>query len=329
LVSAVSEAGALGSFGAGYLPPEAIRTAIREIRARTTRPFGVNLFVPDPGVRPPNEADIETAGAVLDPVRRELHLSGAPKIGPPPDFEAQLAVVKEERVPVFSFTFGLLEPGIVSELHDLGIAVLGSATTVEEARLLESTGIDAVVAQGAEAGGHRGTFAGPPERGLIGTLALVPQVVDAVQVPVVAAGGIMDGRGVVAALALGASAVQLGTAFLAAPESGAHPLHKKATLSRAGSDATRLTRAFSGKMARAFSNRLITEIEKAGAILPYPYQASLTGEIRQAALRQERPEFAAMLVGQGAPLAVGKPARELVRDLVRDAERVASVLCAA
>ncbi|HXN41925.1 MAG TPA: nitronate monooxygenase, partial [Myxococcaceae bacterium] len=251
---------------------------------------------------------------------------GAPKLGPPPDFAAQLAVVMEERVPVFSFTFGSLDAAIVRELQGLNMAVLGSATTAEEARLLEAAGVDAIVAQGAEAGGHRGTFAGAAEQALIGTMALVPQLVDSVRVPIVAAGGIMDGRGVVAAIALGAAAVQLGTAFLASPESGAPPLHKKAMLARYNTDPTRLTRAYSGKLVRGFSNRFMADVEKAGAILPYPYQNSLTGEIRQAAARQERMDFASMWAGQGAPLAVAKPAAEIVRDLVTQAERVAAQL---
>jgi nitronate monooxygenase len=326
LVSAVSEAGALGSFGAGYLAPEVIRAAIRDIRGRTSRPFAVNLFVPDLGSRPPSDAEVQAASAALEPIRRELQLSGALKLGPQPDFAAQLAVVMEERVPVFSFTFGSLGAAIIRELNGLNIAVLGSATTAEEARLLEAAGVDAIVAQGAEAGGHRGTFAGASEHALIGTMALVPQLVDSVRVPVVAAGGIMDGRGVVAAIALGAAAVQLGTAFLASPESGAPALHKKAMLARYSVDPTRLTRAYSGKLVRGFSNRFMTDVEKAGAILPYPYQNSLTAEIRRAAVRQERPDLASMWAGQGAPLAVAKPAGEIVRDLISQAELVAARL---
>ena len=326
LVSAVCEAGGLGSLGAGYLKPEAIRAAIRDVRARTRRPFAVNLFIPDSSLHPPSDRDVDLANAALEPIRRELKLDRPVKVGSVPDFAAQLAVLKEERVSAFSFTFGSLDAAIVRELHDLGMAVLGTATTVEEARLLEAAGVDAVVAQGLEAGGHRGTFAAPFEQALIGTMALVPQVCDAVRVPVVAAGGIMDGRGVVAAIALGVAAVQLGTAFLATPESGAHTLHKRALLARYEADPTRLTAAVTGKPVRAFSNRLMTEIEKAGSVLPYPYQGSLTADVRQAALRQERPELAAMLAGQGAPLAVAKPAGQLLRDLVTEAEEVAARL---
>lgn len=326
LTVAVSEAGALGSFGAGYLSPEAIRAAIQDIRARTRRHFGINLFVPEPGRSAPPEAAVAAASAPLEPIRRELGLTAPSSAAPLPGFAAQLAVVKEERVPVFSFTFGALPADEVRSLHELGIAVLGTATTVQEARALEASGVDAVVAQGSEAGGHRGTFAAPPERSLIGTLALVPQIVDAVKVPVIAAGGIMDGRGLVAAFALGAAGVQMGTAFLACAESGAHPLQKQAVLTRREDDATRLTRAFSGRLARGFGNRFMVDVERAGAILPYPHQAALTSDIRQAAARQGRAEFLPMLAGQGAPLAVSKGAADLVRDLVQQAERVAKAL---
>jgi len=325
LVVAVSEAGALGSLAGGALAPEALATAIREVRRLTRRPFAVNLFVPD-AAPPPSEAEVAAAVAALDPIRRELGLGARPGPAPPPDFAGQLAVAREEKVGVLSFTFGELPPAEVRALQAAGTRVIGTATTAEEARRLEATGVDAVVAQGSEAGGHRGTFAGPPERALVGTMALVPQIVDAVRIPVVAAGGIMDGRGIVAAFALGASAVQMGTAFLACAESGAHPLHKEAVLRRRGEDATTLTRSFTGRLARGFANRFMVEIERAGAILPYPHQNQLTQDLRQAAAQQERPEFLSLWAGQGAPLAVEKGARELVEDLVAEAERVARSL---
>jgi len=321
LAVAVCEAGGLGSFGGGYLAPEALRTAIREIRARTKCPFAVNLLMPEPQ-KPPDEAAVQAANSALEPIRRELHLTTSSRPGSPPDFDALFGVVVEEKVPVFSYTFGALDEARVRALHRIGTIVMGSATTVEEARRLEATGVDAVVAQGAEAGGHRGAFAAPAERSLIGTISLVPQVVDVVRVPVVAAGGIMDGRGIVAAFALGAAAVQLGTAFLATPESGANALHKKALLARYNEDPTRLTRAFSGKLVRGFSNRFMDEVERAGAILPYPYQNLLTAEIRQEAVRQQRPEFASMWAGQGAPMASAKPAGELLRQLIAETEQV-------
>jgi nitronate monooxygenase len=234
--------------------------------------------------------------------------------------------VKEEGVAAFSFAFGALPAADVAELHARGTAVIGTATTPGEARELEATGVDAVVAQGAEAGGHRSTFAGPFDAGLVGTMALVPQVVDAVRLPVIAAGGIMDGRGIVAALALGAAGVQMGTAFLGCTESGTHPLHLEALFARRETDTTRLTRSYSGRPARGFANRFMVEVEKAGAILPYPYQNALTSDIRRAAAHEGRSDLMAMWAGQGAPLAVATSARQLVADLVAQAERVAGRL---
>jgi nitronate monooxygenase len=319
LVAAASSAGALGSFAGGYLSPEAIRSAIREIRRLTDRPFGVNLFVPEPGRRLPTDEEVARAQEALRPFRDELGIPAPALVPPPPPFEAQLSVVLEERVPVFSFTFGALLEADVRRLHERGSLVMGTATTPREAAELERCGVDAVVAQGSEAGGHRGTFAGPQEDGLIGTMALVPQVVDRVRLPVVAAGGIADGRGIVAALALGASAVQMGTAFLASAESGAHPRHKEAVLTRSDEDRTALTRAFTGRLARGVRNRFMVEMERRGAILPYPHQGLLTQDIRQASARAGRDDFLSLWAGQAAPLATGKSAREIVDGLVAQA----------
>jgi nitronate monooxygenase len=243
-------------------------------------------------------------------------------------------VAVEERVPVFSFTFGLLPADDLAALHGAGAFVMGTATTVREARALEAAGVDAVVAQGAEAGGHRGSFLGPGHA-LVGTLALVPQVVDAVSVPVVAAGGIMDGRGIAAALALGARAVSLGTAFLACPESGASPPYRRAVLAnglvpgprslreaelgRGDDDPTAVTRAFTGRAARGLRNRFLEEMADA-PVLPYPLQHALTADLRREAARAGKAELLSLWAGQGAPLARARPAAELVRDLAREAE---------
>ncbi len=322
LAAAVSSAGALGSWAGGYLAPEAIRAAMREIRRLTDRPFGVNLFVPEPARSPSTEEEVATASAALEPFRRELGLSAPERIAAPPRFEDQLEVVLEERVPVFSFTFGALAAESLRRLRERGIAVMGTATTPREAAELERAGVDAVVAQGAEAGGHRGSFGGPPETGLIGTLALVPQVVDRVRLPVVAAGGIMDGRGLAAVLALGAAAAQMGTAFLATPESGASPAYKEAVLAPGEEDRTALTRAFSGRLARGVRNRFMVEVERAGAILPYPDQNALTQDIRQAAARGRRAEMLSLWAGQAVPLATARGAREVVEATVAQAREV-------
>ncbi len=326
LVAAVSEAGGLGSFGAGYLPPEAIRELIRGARRLTSRPFGVNLFVPEPERDPPEPDEVARAQAALAPFRTEVGLAPAIAPAPPPPFREQLRVVLDDRVPVFSFTFGALSTEDVAALARNGAVVMGTATTVREARALEATGVHAVVAQGGEAGAHRGTFLGPPERALAGTLALVPQVVDAVSVPVVAAGGIMDGRGIAAVLALGAAGAALGTAFLACPESGASRAHKEALLARRDEDATVVTRAFSGKAARGIRNRFIDSMEGA-PVLPYPLQNSMTADLRREAARAGRADLLSLWAGQGAPMSRVRPAGDLLRDLVREAEAALGRLC--
>ncbi len=229
-------------------------------------------------------------------------------------------MVIEERVPVFSFTFGSLAPDLVGRLKENGTKVVGTATTVREGLRLEEDGVDVVVAQGSEAGGHRGTFLGDFGDALIGTMALVPQMVDALSVPVVAAGGIMDGRGLAAALVLGAGAAQMGTAFLACEESGAHPEFKRAVL-EATEDETEITRAFSGRAARGIKNRFMTEVgANEEALAPFPVQNALTRDIRAAAQKQDRPEFMSLWAGQASRLARRTKATDLVRETAEGAE---------
>ncbi len=238
------------------------------------------------------------------------------------DFGEQLEVILEERVPVFRFTFGSLAPALVGRLKEKGTKMIGTATTVREGLRLEEDGVDVVVAQGFEAGGHRGTFLGDPANAMIGTMALVPQMVDALSVPVVASGGIMDGRGLAAALALGAGAAQMGTAFLACEESGAHPEFKRAVL-EAAEDETAITRAFSGRAARGIKNRFLTEVgADEGGLAPFPVQNALTRDVRSAAQEQDRPEFMSLWAGQAVRLARRAPAADLVRETVEEAEAV-------
>ncbi len=322
LVAEVSRAGGLGSLACGYLPAAQLRAEVAEVRRVTDAPFGVNLFVPEPGGWPPGPEPLAAASAALARYRTELGLGPPGALAAPPDFEEQLAAVRELRPQVLSTTFGILPPARVAELRAAGMVVLGTATTPAEAQALEASGVDAVIAQGAEAGGHRGAFLAPGERSLIGTLALVPRVRDAVQIPVVAAGGIMDGRGIAACLALGADAVALGTAFLASDESGAPAKHKAALRQRAGEDATALTRAFSGKAARGLRNRFLSEQDGSAAVLPYPAQNQLTAGLRREAVKQGRFDLASLWAGQGAPLARGGPAAELFHQLVEQTEAV-------
>jgi nitronate monooxygenase len=321
LVAAVSERGGLGSLGGALLPAHGLRAQIRAVRAQTDAPFNVNLFAPlevgDPG------GSIERMQALLEPWRKRFGLE-TPK---PPSplrggFDDALAVVLEEKPPVFSFTFGIPPPEALDSLREAGIKVLGTATTVAEAQQLEDAGCDAIVAQGAEAGGHRGTFDSPFEAAMIGTVALVPLIADHVSCPVVAAGGIMDGRGVVATLALGAAAAQLGTAFLACEESAAPPPYKE-SLSHVRETDTTVTAAFTGRPLRAIRTRLIEEIEETGAkVPPFPLQAALLADLREAGTEQGELDVVARLAGQGVPLIRTGSAAEITDSLVAEAEVV-------
>lgn len=325
LAAAVSAAGALGSLGSAALAPDELARQARALREATDRPFGLNFFCH----RPPDldEADaarvLEQFGALYEELG--LDLPAAPLVPPVAFDEARLAVLLEIRPPVASFHFGLPEPAALEAIREAGCRVVSSATTVSEAEDLVRRGADAVIAQGAEAGGHRGSFLTTGDDGPVGTLALVPQVVDAVDVPVIAAGGIADGRGLAAALALGAAGAQVGTAFLACPEAAIHPLYRQAVLG-AQAEATMITRAFSGRPARALRNRVVEQA--GGQPLPFPAQLSLTGPLGAAAAERGSSDFLAMWAGQAAPLAREMPAAELVESIVGDARRVLTALAA-
>ena len=235
-------------------------------------------------------------------------------------FDRQLVAALESGASVFSFTFGELPASDLEAIKARNMFVVGTATTVAEALALEKSGVDAIVAQGSEAGGHRGTFRGDFSSGMVGGISLVPQIVDAVRIPVIASGGIMDGRGIVAALALGASAVQMGTAFLTCHEAGIPDAYKEAILT-AHEDQTRVTRAFSGRPARGIVNRFMTEIEfneGGDAILPFPLQNSLTRPLRTEAAKQGRTEFLSLWSGQGVRLARRQSASEFVARLAKE-----------
>lgn len=314
LVSAVTNAGGLGSIGAGYMPPEALAKAIEQTRALTTGPFAVNLFIPE-SYRVDDEA-INRANEQMAPYRRELNIElPAPPVDYARDFDAQLDVIIDARIPVFSFTFGRLTADQMGRLKQADIRVVGTATTIEEALVLEGDGVDAIVAQGADAGGHRGTFLAPVEQSMIGTFSLVPQMADAVSVPVIASGGIMDARGVRAALALGAQGVQMGSAFLVCEESGAKSAHKAALVSRRYPD-TALTRAFSGKAARGLRNRYIDDMVSTQDNLPdYPVQNAWTKDIRAAAAAADQADLMSLWAGQAFRLARSESVAELMARL--------------
>lgn len=321
LAAAVSNAGGLGSLGAGYWSPAQIRDAIREVRRRTDRPFAVNLFVPERTGAKATEDEIAAMNAHLNAYRAKLGIASDPAFSSfAPSFEDQVQVLLEEEVPVFSFTFGITSPEAMQAMKQRGIAIVGTATTVEEGIRLEAAGVDAIVAQGSEAGGHRGTFLGEAADALIGTMALVPQLADRVSVPVIASGGIMDGRGLAACLALGASAAQMGTAFLASPESGAHSAHKRLVLSSA-EDATAITVVYSGKAARGIRTDFMRDMSGyQGAIPDYPIQNALTRDIRQAAAQADDPSLMSLWAGQGLRLATEQAAADIVRRTVAEAQ---------
>jgi nitronate monooxygenase len=311
LVAAVCEAGGMGSVAAAYLSPGQIDRDLREVKSLTSRPFAVNLF--SPAADQPLRGDVAAVTALLAREHERLGLS-PPTLPPTPkeDFDAQLDSVLAHGVPILSFTFGLLPEPRMKQLRDRGIYTIGTATTVREAIALEQAGCDAVVVQGAEAGAHRGTFLGTAESSLIGTMALVPQAVDAVKIPVIASGGIMDGRGVVAAQALGAAAVQMGTAFLNCDEAATSATYRRA-LEHASEDQTVVTDVFSGRAARGIRNRFIDMMANANLTpLSYPWQNAFTRELRKAAASHEDAGLLSLWVGQGVRMMQTGSAAEIV-----------------
>jgi len=315
LVAAVSNAGGLGMLGAGYMSPDKLLATIAEIRTLTARPFGVNLFVMEPAPR--ERSGVDAMAQALAAYHAELGI-GAPALPASleENYHQQMDAVLSAGVPAFSFTFGVPTAQQMDALKAGGACVMGTATTVDEAVELERRGVDLVVAQGAEAGGHRGTFLGAAfEDAMIGTMALVPQVVDAVRLPVVAAGGIADRRGVRAARALGASAVSVGTAFLTTIESAVSDAYKLA-LTGSGGRVSGVTRVFSGRPARGVRNRYMDEMQAFEASAPaYPVTNALTRDMRQAASRQGRAEFLSLWAGQAAPLARNWSVAQLMEEL--------------
>lgn len=316
LVVAVSKAGALGSFGFNNTQPEGMLRDAEAVRAHTHLPFNVNLFVS----KQPGAVDTAAQRGALDAVAgyyQELGLPPPEPVRSPyaPDLAAQLRAVEEIRPAVFTFHLGDLPQERVRQIQALGTKVGGSATCVAEAVRLEALGVDFIIAQGAEAGGHRGSYLRNPYEAMTGTLALVRMIVRNVKTPVAAAGGIMDGAGIAAVLALGAQAAWLGTAFIPCPESGAERAHKESVLNLK-EDTTLVTEKFSGKPARAIANRFVREMhERAAPQLPFPAQNAITRKLRAASTKAGSPDFLAMYAGQAAPLSRALPAADLVAAL--------------
>jgi nitronate monooxygenase len=291
----------------------------------TARPFAINLWLAIPEQENRETSDTELAAA-RERVRPYYAALGAE---PPvvsravPSFERQVEALLEARPPVFSFVMGVPDAAILREVKRRGIRSIGTASTVDEARVLEAAGVDAVVASGSDAGGHRGSFLRPVENSLVGTFSLVPQVVSAIRIPVIAAGGIADGRGIAAALALGAEGVQIGTAFLACAESGASPAHRQ-RLGQPEARHTRLTRVFSGRHARGIDNELMRSLERDGEPLPFPLQNALTAPLRRAASAAGQSEWLALWAGQNAASARQGTATNLMHSLVEETDQVLS-----
>ena len=312
LALAVSRAGGLGALAAGGLAPDEIGPAVAAMRAATDAPFSVNLLMAPEAA--PDAAEIDRALERLKPWYAELGTS--PPAVPnrfAPAFDAQLEALIAAAPPVASFAFSVLSEGQVEALHRVGILVVGTATTVAEARAWAEAGADGICAQGFEAGGHRGHFLEGLENSLVGTLALVATIRATVDLPVIAAGGIMDGRGVAAVLALGASAAQMGIAFLLADEAVTSTPWRR-TVEAAGHDSTRLTRAFTGRHARGVENRFMRLMHGAQDEVPaYPVQNRLTQPLRAAATQADDPEMISLWAGQGVGLARPGRAEEQLR----------------
>ena len=316
-IAAVSNAGALGSFACSLLSPDVIRAQTAQIRALTSKSFCLNFFVLE--TPQPKPEEIARAVAWLKPMWSSLGWTELPTPAKwCEDFAAQFETLIELRPAVASFTFGILSAAQIQRLHDAGIFVIGTITHADEALAWQSRGADAVIASGTESGGHRGTFIGAQEDATLTTFELLPTIVSAVNIPVIAAGGIMDGADIKRALDGGAQAVQMGTAFLVADESGIQPAYKQRLLA-AGDHPTRLTRTFSGRYARGLVNRFMRELEAVEKDLPaYPVQNALTTPIRAEAAKRGDTELMSLWCGTGVARARPMPAAKLVETLLAE-----------
>jgi nitronate monooxygenase len=318
LVAAVSNAGGLGSWGGAYSTPQQILDTAKQLRALTGKPFAINLFAG--GYEPERHVDPAPMLDLLARVHGELGLP-PPVLPPNPrsPFADQVAAVIEARPAVFSFTFGVPGADALAGLRKAGILTCGTATTIEEGKALAAAGVDSIVAQGEEAGAHRGTFLGSFEASMMPMRALTHGLLRDVKIPVIASGGIMDGREIAEMLKAGAAAVQLGTAFLPCPECGTPAAHKAALLA-ARADTTVVTRVFSGRAARGLRNRFIDMVPEQ-AILPFRQQNDLTRPMRNEAAKKGVADYLSLWAGRGVTRVRQMPAAELVQTLVEEMTR--------
>ena len=327
LAATVSNMGGVGGYGAYTCTPEEIVTLDAELKKATDKPYNINLWVSDTDAPPgtiPGGA-LQTARALFQPYFDELGIA-------PPDkplsftsrFENQVEAILHTRPPVFSFMFGLPSAAILEQCRRLGIVTVGAATTLDEAVALEAAGVDLIIASGFEAGGHRPSWLAPSEQSLTGTFVLLQQIREKVRTPVIAAGGIATGKGIAAALALGADAVQIGTAFLACEESNATDIHRTMLFSDKARY-TVLTRAFTGRLGRGLSNR-ISEETRGKDVLPFPLQTQFMSSLRQAAIAREQWDLVLFWGGQIAPLLRYHRATDLMQALIKDTTNYFSAL---
>ncbi|HTI89914.1 MAG TPA: nitronate monooxygenase [Puia sp.] len=322
LTAAVSNRGGIGGYGAYTLSPQEIYDVNEQIRKETGKPYNINLWVSDndlstPSYPPPSE--MESLRNLFQTYFDELGIPFPDKpLSFSSRFENQVEVILHAKPPAFSFMFGIPSADILEQCKKLGIVTIGAATTLDEALALEAADVDLIIASGFEAGGHRPSFLAPSENSLTGTFVLVQQIKETVRKPVIAAGGIATGKGIAAALALGADAVQVGTAFLACEESNAPDIHREMLFSPA-SRYTVLTRAFTGRLGRGLRSRISEETRgKEQNFLPFPLQTQFMSPLRQAAITQKKWELILFWGGQIAPLLQHKKAADLMNALVEE-----------
>jgi len=325
LASAVSNLGGMGSYGVHHLSPAEIITVNKEIKSKTAKPYALNLWVSNKDKEADTFSDerYKKLCLLFKPWFDELSIPvpDKPKV-PANSFENQVEVILDERPPVFSFIFGIPSVDILESCKKKNIITIGTATTADEATAIEAAGVDAVVATGFEAGGHRASFMRTAEESLTGTFALIPQVADRVKIPVIGAGGIADGRGIIAALTLGADAVQIGTAFLACEESNATAAHK-AKLFSDDAKFTALSRMYTGRLARSIRSKVpATFTANEQEFAPYPLQRLFFNTLRTAAMEQGKSDLATFWSGQAAPLLKYKKAEELFESLLSQVEMI-------
>ncbi|MBD8037011.1 nitronate monooxygenase [Solibacillus sp. A46] len=308
-VAACCEAGILGSIGAGYLNGDETKGFIQKVKSLTNKPFSVNLFIQEePGI---DVSVLQDAREALQPIYDELGIPKIQRVISTEVFEGQVQAIIDEGVNIVSFTFGIPDEDTIKKLKSHDVYLIGTATTIEEAVEVEKAGLDAVVLQGREAGGHRGTFTEPIE--LIATADLVKTVQGKVSIPIIAAGGIMTKEHVTSMFDLGASFVQVGTVLLTAHECGAAKTHKNAILN-SSQESTTLTKAFTGKYARGLKNKF-TEQLKDATVAPYPIQHYLTLHIRKESANQNNPEYMSLWMGENSYLAKEGTIKEIIGHL--------------